>query len=105
MAPPDEFEALRETAIEGLAGEGTASFYLGVIHESEEDAYYFGNDVEEDLQGMAVTQLGMMTRVLAEKSDLSVEEVADRARKRAQNMGRTWDWTPSRRQLRFSSAR
>ena len=88
MAPSDEFESLREKAIVDLHREGIVSFYLGVIHERDEDAYYFANDVEEDdLQGMAVTQLGMMTRVLADKSDLSVEEVADRAQKRAENMG------------------
>ncbi|MCH7662198.1 MAG: hypothetical protein IH933_17055 [Euryarchaeota archaeon] len=88
MAPTEEFETLREKAIEDLHREEVVSFYLGVINERDEDAYYFANDVEEnELQGMAVTQLGMMTRVLADKSDLSVEEVADRARKRAENMG------------------
>jgi hypothetical protein len=88
MVTTEEFETLRKQAIEGLKEEGTVSFYLGVINEDQEDAYYFGNDVEEeDLQGMAVTQLGMMTRVLADKSDLSVEEVADRAQKRAEEMG------------------
>lgn len=88
MVTTEEFETLRKQAIEGLEAEDIVSFYLGVIYEDQEDAYYFGNDVEEaELQGMAVTQLGMMTRVLADKSDLSVEEVTDRAQKRAENMG------------------
>lgn len=88
MATTDDFEALREKAIEGLEDEDVVSLYVGLIHDEGEDAYYFANDVDEDdLQEMAVTQLGMLTRVLATKSDLSVEEVAELAVEQAGGMG------------------
>lgn len=87
MATTDDFEALREKAIEGLENEDVISLYVGLIHDTQQDAYYFANDVDEDdLQEMAVTQLGMLTRVLANKSDLSVEEVAELALEQADEM-------------------
>lgn len=87
MSQQEEFEAMREQAIDGLEDDGIVSFYTGIIHETGENAYYFANDVEdEDLQRMAATQLGIITRVLADKSDLSVEEVAQLGREQAEDM-------------------
>ncbi|WP_122089445.1 hypothetical protein [Halalkalicoccus subterraneus] len=88
MSSTEEFEELRERAIEGLADEDVVSLYVGLVHEEGRDAYYFANDVDEDdLQEMAVRQLGMLTRVLATRSDLSPEEVTDLALERAEEMG------------------
>lgn len=89
MSQQEEFEAMRKQAIEGLEDDDIVSFYTGVIYENEENAYYFANDVdddEEELQRMAATQLGIITRVLADKSDLSIEEVADLGREQANDM-------------------
>ncbi|MFC6905208.1 hypothetical protein [Halalkalicoccus tibetensis] len=88
MASTEEFEALRERAIEGLEDDDVVSLYVGLVHEEGRDAYYFANDVDdEELQEMAARQLGMLTRVLATKSDLSLEEVTDLALEQADEMG------------------
>ncbi|ADJ16406.1 hypothetical protein [Halalkalicoccus jeotgali] len=88
MNSTEDFEELRERAIEGLADEDVVSLYVGLVHEEGRDAYYFANDVDDErLQEMAATQLGMLTRVLATKSDLSLEEVTDLALERADEMG------------------
>ncbi len=88
MATTDDFEALREKAIEGIEDDDVVSLYVGLIHEDQQNAYYFANDVDEDdLQEMAAEQLGMLTRVLATQSDLSLEEVTDLALERADEMG------------------
>lgn len=88
MSSTEEFEALRERAIEGIEDEDVVSLYVGLVHEEGQDAYYFANDVDdEELQEMAARQLGMLTRVLATQSDLSLEEVTDLALERADEMG------------------
>lgn len=87
MSQQEEFEAMRTQAIEGLEDDDIASFYTGIIHENGENGYYFANDVDgEELQRMAATQLGIITRVLADKSNLSVDEVAELGREQARDM-------------------
>lgn len=87
MAPTDDFETVRRRAIEAIEREDVVSVYAGLIHEDRQDAYYFANDVDDDeLQRMAVRQLGMLTRVLTEQSDLTAEEVTELARERADEM-------------------
>lgn len=82
-----EFDELRSQASEALDGEGVRSMYVGLIHESGEKEYYFGNAVDEsELREMAATQLGMMTRVLATQSASSVEDVAELAVQQAESM-------------------
>lgn len=87
MSQREEFEAVRERTIEALENDDLVSLYAGLIHETGENAYYFANDVDDDeLQEVAATQLGIITRVLADKSDLDVDDVADLARERAEDM-------------------
>ncbi|MCL7417834.1 MAG: hypothetical protein M8354_08350 [Halalkalicoccus sp.] len=87
MASTEEFETLRERASEGLDEEDVISLYVGLVHEDRQDAYYFANDVDEDdLQEMAVRQLGMLTRVLASQSELDVEEVTELAAEHARDL-------------------
>lgn len=73
----DEFERVRERAIEAIRGDDVESVYVGLVNESNGNEFYFGNDVDdEELREVAAKQLGMMTRVLAEQSSTSVEDVA-----------------------------
>lgn len=86
-ADEDEFEQVRERAIAALERGDSVSIYLGLIHESGANEYYFGNDVEErELREAATEQLGMLTRVLADQSAASVEEIANLAAERAEAM-------------------
>lgn len=87
MTDPD-FEAVRERAREALAEEDLDSIYVGLLDGEGDPTYFFGNDVDADqaLQHVAATQLGMLLRVLADGSDLSVEEVASIAEDQAKLM-------------------
>ena len=82
------FEELQERAAEAVAGDELASIYAGLVHENGEQEYYFGNDTDgdEELQEMAVVQLGMLLRVLADRSDSTIEGIADLAVERADRM-------------------
>jgi hypothetical protein len=83
-----EFEELQERAADAVAGDELKSVYVGLVHHSGEQEYYFGNDVEENeaLQEMTVTQLGMLLRVLADRSDATADEIADLAAEHADQM-------------------
>lgn len=86
-ADEDEFEQVRERAIDALERGDSISIYLGLIHENGANEYYFGNDVDErELREAATEQLGMLTRVLADQSASSVEEIANLAAERAEAM-------------------
>ncbi|MFB6165864.1 MAG: hypothetical protein ABEJ31_11960 [Haloarculaceae archaeon] len=87
MANP-RFDELREQEADAVAEDDLASVYAGLVHENGEHEYYFGNDTEdaEQLREMAAVQLGMLLRVLADRSDSSIEDITDLARERAENM-------------------
>jgi hypothetical protein len=82
------FEELREEAAEAVAEDDLLSVYTGLVHESGEHEYYFGNDTEdaEELRETAAIQIGMMLRVLVDRSDSSIEEITDLAVERAEEM-------------------
>ncbi|MFC6826058.1 hypothetical protein [Halopelagius fulvigenes] len=83
----DEFERVRERAVAALEEGEPISIYLGLVHENGANEYYFGNDVDErELREAATEQLGMLTRVLADQSAASVEEIAELAVERAEAM-------------------
>ncbi|WP_435095962.1 hypothetical protein [Halarchaeum sp. P4] len=84
-----QFEEVREQAAEALEREDLTSIYLGVLDEGGENEFFFGNDTDDprELQQTAATQLGMLCRVLANQSDLSVQQVADLAVRRANELG------------------
>ena len=81
-----EFDRVRERAAEEITEEDIRSMYVGLIDAAGENEFYFANADDADLRGLAVTQLGMMTRVLADQSNLSAEEVAELAAERAKEM-------------------
>lgn len=83
-----EFNQVRERAREALADEDLESVYVGLLSEDGQPAYYFGNDTEDaaQLREDAAVQLGMLVRVLADRSDLSVEEVAELGKEQADLM-------------------
>jgi len=83
-----QFEEVRTDASEALQDAALVSAYVGLVHEDGGNEYYFGNDTEdaEQLRETAAVQLGMLTRVLADRSDLSVGEVTDLAAERAERM-------------------
>ena len=82
------FEELQEQAAEAVVGDELASVYAGLVHEDGRHEYYFGNDIEEPeaLRETAATQLGMMLRVLADRSDSSVDEITELAAERAERL-------------------
>lgn len=87
MADP-QFEAFREKVAEAVSDDELISVYAGLVHEDGQQEYYFGNDTEEpaELRKTAAIQLGMMLRVLADRSDSSIDEITDLAVERAEEM-------------------
>lgn len=83
-----EFEELRERAADAIADDDLVSVYAGLVGEDGGREYYFGNDVEEgeQLRETAAVQAGMLLRVLADRSESTVEEIADLAAERAERM-------------------
>ena len=83
----EEFDRVRERAAEAIEGDDLGSVYVGLVGDDEAMEYYFGNTVdEEELREVAAAQLGMLTRVLADQSAATVDEVADLAAERAKSM-------------------
>jgi hypothetical protein len=82
------FEDLKEQAAEAIVEDDLLSVYAGLVHEDGQHEYYFGNDTEEaeELRETAAVQLGMMLRVLADRSDSSIEEITELAVERAEEM-------------------
>ncbi|QLK25829.1 hypothetical protein HYG81_17395 [Natrinema zhouii] len=87
MANP-QFEEVKTEAAAAITEQDLRSVYAGLVHEGGRHEYYLGNDTEEaaELREAAAIQLGMLTRVLADRSDSSVEEVAELAAERAEEM-------------------
>ena len=83
-----KFEETRTEAAAAVTEGDLRSVYAGLVHEDGRHEYYFGNDTEsaEELREAAAVQLGMLLRVLADRSDQHVEEVADLAIERAEHM-------------------
>jgi hypothetical protein len=82
------FAELQEQAAEAVVDDELISVYAGLVHEDGEHEYYFGNDTEEaeELRETAAVQLGVMLRVLADRSDSSLDEITDLAVERAEEM-------------------
>ena len=82
------FEDVKTDAAEAITDDDLRSVYAGLIHEDGRHEYYLGNDTEEatELREAAAIQLGMLTRVLADRSDSSVEEITELAAERAKGM-------------------
>nr|WP_267622271.1 hypothetical protein [Halobium salinum] len=75
-----DFDRVRERAVDALGEDDLTSVYVGLIHDDGRNEFFFGNDVDEsELQSTATRQLGMLTRVLADGSNASVEEITDLA--------------------------
>lgn len=86
--PNPRFKELREEAAKAVDDDELLSLYTGLVHEDGRHEYYFGNDTEEaaELRETAAIQLGMMLRVLADRSDSSIDEITDLAAERAEEM-------------------
>ncbi|GGL22755.1 hypothetical protein GCM10009037_02710 [Halarchaeum grantii] len=84
-----QFEEVREQATAALERDDLTSIYLGLLTDDGENEFFFGNDTDDprELQQTASRQLGMLCRVLANQSDLTVEQVADLAAQRAKDLG------------------
>jgi len=82
------FEEVRTEAAAAITEDELRSVYTGLVHEDGRHEYYFGNDTGEaaELREAAAIQLGMLLRVLADRSERSPEEVADLALERAREM-------------------
>ena len=82
------FEEVRTDAATALTEGDLRSVYAGLVHADGRHEYYFGNDTEdaEELREAAAIQVGMLLRVLADRSESSLDEVADLAVDRAENM-------------------
>ncbi|WP_339106222.1 hypothetical protein [Haloterrigena salinisoli] len=83
-----QFDDVRERAAEAVTEKDLRSVYTGLVHEDGRHEYYFANDTEEaaELREVATIQLGMLLRVLADRSDSSIEEITDLAVERAEQM-------------------
>ncbi|RQH02559.1 hypothetical protein [Natrarchaeobius oligotrophus] len=83
-----QFDELRARAADAITDDDLASVYAGLVREDGHHEYYFGNDTEEatELRETAAIQLGMLLRVLADRSDRTVEEIADLAVERAEGL-------------------
>ncbi|NUB93816.1 hypothetical protein HT576_22850 [Haloterrigena sp. SYSU A121-1] len=83
-----QFDDVRERAAEAVTENELRSAYTGLVHEDGRHEYYFANDTEEvaELREAATIQLGVLLRVLADRSDSSVEEITDLAVERAEQM-------------------
>ena len=82
------FEEVRTEAADAITDGELWSVYAGLVHEDGRHEYYFGNDTGEaaELREAAAVQLGMLLRVLADRSERTPEEVADLALERAGEM-------------------
>ncbi|WP_372911631.1 hypothetical protein [Salinigranum sp.] len=83
-----QFEEVKREASEAVTQSDLRSVYTGVIHENGRHQFYFGNDTTEatELREAAAVQLGMLMRVLADRSDSSLEELSELAVERAEAM-------------------
>jgi len=82
------FEEVRTEAATAITEGDHRSVYVGLVHTDGRHEYYFGNDTEDadELREAAAVQLGMLLRVLADRSERDLEAVADLAVDRAEGM-------------------
>lgn len=82
------FDEVREEAADAVREDDVRSAYTGLVHEDGRHEYYFANDTEEasELRETAAVQLGMVVRVLAERSDSDIDEITDLAAQRAEEI-------------------
>jgi len=88
MSDATQFEDVQERAIDAIDSDDVESLYVGLLREDGAPEFYFGNDTEsaEDLQNAAVDHLGMLTAVLADRSEITPEELAEIAAERAEEL-------------------
>lgn len=86
--PNPRFEETTAEAATAITDEDLRSVYAGLVREDGRHEYYFANNTEtaEELREAAAVQLGMLLRVLADRSERDIEEVADLALERAAAM-------------------
>lgn len=84
----ETFDEVREQAAEAVTDEELVSVYAGLVREDGRREYYFANDIDDGhrLRETAAVQLGTLLRVLADRSELSVEEIAELAVEYAEGM-------------------
>ncbi|MFB6255905.1 MAG: hypothetical protein ABEH58_04120 [Haloplanus sp.] len=82
------FDETREEAAAAITDDDLRSVYVGLVREDGRHEYYFANDTGEasELREAAAVQLGMLARVLADRSDRDLEEVTELAAERARHM-------------------
>jgi hypothetical protein len=87
MANP-RFDDVRDQAADAIREDDVQSVYTGLVHEDGRHEYYFANDTEEasELRETAAIQLGMLLRVLADRSESDIDEITDLAVERAEAM-------------------
>ncbi|MFB6164622.1 MAG: hypothetical protein ABEJ31_05635 [Haloarculaceae archaeon] len=74
-------------AVANAPNEAAVSLYVGLVAADGADEYYFANAVDErELREVATEQLGMLTRVLADESAASVDEIASLAAEQAESL-------------------
>lgn len=88
MMASTRFDDVREKAADAIREDDVLSVYTGLVHEDGRHEYYFANDTEEasELRETAAVQLGMLVRVLADRSDSDIDEITALAAERAENM-------------------
>ncbi|EMA06488.1 hypothetical protein [Haloferax denitrificans] len=88
MMTNPRFDDVRAKAADATREDDVQSVYTGLVHDDGRHEYYFANDTEEasELRETAAVQLGMLVRVLADRSDSDVDEITDLAAERAENM-------------------
>jgi len=87
MSDP-RFREVRSEAASAIETGDLYSVYAGLVHEDGRHEYYLGNDTEtaEELRENAAIQVGMMLRVLADRSETDLDDLADLAVERAEEM-------------------
>ncbi|OYR42972.1 hypothetical protein DJ82_01005 [Halorubrum sp. Ib24] len=82
------FEEVRTEAADAITDGELRSVYGGLVHDDGRHEYYFGNDTGDatELRETAAIQLGMLLRVLADRSEDDLEAVAELAVERAEEM-------------------
>lgn len=91
MSEKKGFSFAREDAVDELQQDSVVSFYLGLLHEKDgrKSAQYRISTEGEDpaiARNASSAHLGLLMRVLAEQTDMSLEEVASIGVERAREI-------------------
>lgn len=91
MSSDKGFPEAREAALEELQRDSVASFYLGLLHEEDGETsaqYRISTDSEDDgtVRNAGSAHLGLLIKLLAEQSDVDVEDVAEIGVRRAKEI-------------------